>query len=157
MSSGLTSALSDFAKRSEFCGNPLASEPSASGPSDKPSHAPRYFLTGAQSRLGKLVTSAFARHVLAFFVGVAATLVWQSYGGAARGTIAGWSPHLAWLAPSVASSGAASERLKATSLALTAVRQSVEKLGTELGKLQAEGMSAATPSPPSSRRGSRRL
>jgi hypothetical protein len=43
-----------------------------------------------------------ARAVITFYVGVAATLAWQSYGGEARETIASWSPQLSWLAPQAA-------------------------------------------------------
>jgi hypothetical protein len=105
------------------------------------------------------------RYLIAFFIGVAAVLVWQSYGGAAREAIARWSPLLGWLAPPAASvaqaapaasAGASPDQLKATSLALAAVRQSVDKLATEMGKLQAQGTpdktSASPPSRPASRR-----
>jgi hypothetical protein len=88
--------------------------------------------------LGKLVSFAFVRVLLIFLVGFAAGIAWQSYGGAARKTIARWSPHLAWVAPAPASSSGATERLKATSLALASVRQSVDKLASEIGKLQPE-------------------
>jgi hypothetical protein len=89
--------------------------------------------------LGKVVSSAFARYLIAFFIGVTATLAWQSYGGAARKAIAGWSPHLGWLAPAAAPADTSRERLKATSLALVAARQSLDKLASELSKLQAQG------------------
>jgi hypothetical protein len=51
-----------------------------------------------------------------FLVGFAAGIAWQSYGGAARKTIASWSPHLAWLAPATVPSGGSAERFKAVSL-----------------------------------------
>ncbi|HWN48286.1 MAG TPA: hypothetical protein VNO18_00345 [Xanthobacteraceae bacterium] len=89
--------------------------------------------------LGKVVSSAFARYLIAFFIGVTATLAWQSYGGAARKAIAGWSPHLGWLAPAAAPAGTSREQFKATSLALVAARQSLDKLATEISKLQAQG------------------
>src|SRR5215468_9296894 len=92
-----------------------------------------------RSWLGKLVSSAFARFLMIFFIGFAAGIAWQSYGGAARKAIAGWSPHLGWLAPAAAPASTSAERLKTTSLALAAVRQSVDKLTAEIGKLQAEG------------------
>jgi hypothetical protein len=50
-------------------------------------------------RLGKLVPFAFARFLVIFFIGVAATLAWQSYGATAREMMASWSPHLGFLAP----------------------------------------------------------
>jgi hypothetical protein len=89
---------------------------------------------------------AFARLVIAFFLGVAATLAWQSYGRASRTAIAGWSPHLGWLAPAATPAGTSPERLKATSVALAAVRQSVDKLTTEIGKLAESPQKKARPS-----------
>jgi hypothetical protein len=77
--------------------------------------------------LGKLFSFAFVRVLMIFLVGFAAGIAWQSYGGAARKTIASWSPHLAWLtltpAPASAPSGGSAERFKAVSLALTSARQ----------------------------------
>jgi len=74
-----------------------------------------------------------------FVVGFAAGVVWQSYGGAARKTIASWSPHLGWLAPAAVPVGTSPERLKATTLALAAARQSLDKLANEIGKLETQG------------------
>jgi hypothetical protein len=73
-------------------------------PSNEPLLQPaaRNLITRARLRLGKLVSFAFARHLMMFFIGVAATLAWQSYSGAARKAIASWSPHLAWVAPTAA-------------------------------------------------------
>jgi hypothetical protein len=97
MNSGLTSALSEFTKRSEFSKNPLA-EP----PNEPPLHPSELnLLARARLRLGKVVPFAFVRFLAIFFVGVVATLAWQSHGDAARETIAGWSPYLGWLAPAV--------------------------------------------------------
>jgi hypothetical protein len=88
-------------------------------------------------RLGKLVSFAFARYLMMVFIGVAATLAWQSYSGAARKAIASWSPHLAWVAPTAARGGPSPEQIKATSVALAAARQSIDKLSSELRKLTA--------------------
>jgi hypothetical protein len=41
----------------------------------------------------------FTRSLITFCIGVAATLTWQSYNGATKKIIAGWSPQFAWLAP----------------------------------------------------------
>jgi len=41
----------------------------------------------------------FARSLITFCIGVAATLTWQSYNDAAKQIIASWSPQFAWLAP----------------------------------------------------------
>jgi hypothetical protein len=46
------------------------------------------------------------------------------------------SPHLGWLAP--APGGASPERLKATTVALNAARQSLDKLANEISKLDAQ-------------------
>jgi len=97
--------------------------------------AARSSITRARSWLGKLVSFAFARVLIIFVVGFAAGMVWQTYGGGVRQAIAGWSRHLAWVAPATTPSASA-ERLKATSLALAAVRQSIDKLSAEIGKLQ---------------------
>jgi hypothetical protein len=95
-------------------------------------------MTRARSWLGKLASFAFARVLMIFVVGFAAGIAWQSYGSAARKTIASWSPHLAWVAPAAATGSASADRLKATSLALAAVRQSFDKLSAEISKLQSE-------------------
>ncbi len=92
--------------------------------------------------LGKLVSFAFARVLMIFLVGFAAGLAWQSYGDAARKAIAGWSPRLGWLAPATAPGGTSPERLKAMSLALATARQSLDKLATEISKVQAQDRDA---------------
>jgi hypothetical protein len=92
--------------------------------------------------LGKLVSFAFARILMIFVIGFAAGLAWQSYGSGARKAIAGWSPRLAWVAPAATSSGSSAERLKATSLALATARQSLDKLATEISKLQPQDADA---------------
>ncbi len=53
-----------------------------------------------QSRrpLRKRASRAFTRYLIAFFIGVTATLAWQSYGDAARQIIASSYPQLGWLA-----------------------------------------------------------
>jgi hypothetical protein len=96
--------------------------------------------------------------LIAFCIGVAVTLAWQSYGDAAREMIARSSPHLAWLAPqatqttSATSAGASPDlnQLKAMARDLAAVRQSVDKLAAEITKLQAikQGIPDRTSAPP---------
>jgi hypothetical protein len=120
------------------------SELSRSRPAAESSSKPRLratirnLITRVRLWLSKLVSSAFTRVLMIFLVGFAAGIAWQSYGGGVRKVIAGWSPHLAWVAPAPASSSGSAERLKATSLALASVRQSVDKLASEIGKLQPE-------------------
>src|SRR5215831_7211435 len=88
MNSSLTATLSEFSRKSEFSKNPLAA-----APSDRPTRrlAARNVIAKA---LGKLFSFAVARVLLIFFIGFAAGLAWQSYGGAARKAIGGWSPRL---------------------------------------------------------------
>ena len=150
MSSGLASSLSEFTKKSEFAKNPLAS-------SNEQARATKMnVITRMRGWLNKLASFAFVRYLLASFIGVAATLAWQSYSGPARATIAGWSPRLAWVAPAAIPGGISSDRIKATSLALAAVHQSVDRLETEISKLERQGGgSDRTTATPPSRRGSR--
>ena len=134
MNSSLTSTLSEFSKNSDFSKSPLAAEPS----NKPPLHATGLkLIRRVRLWLGKLVSFAFARVLMIFFVGFAAGIAWQSYVGAARKAIASWSPHLAWVAPTAARGGPSPEQLKATSVALAAARQSIDKLSSELRKLTA--------------------
>jgi hypothetical protein len=113
-------------------------------PTAEPSSKPRLrtimrnLITRVRLWLSKLVSFTFARVLMIFLLGFAAGIAWQSYGGEVRKVIAGWSPRLAWVAPTAASSGGSAERLKATSLALGSLRLSVDKLASEIGKLQEE-------------------
>ena len=128
MNPNLTSAVSEFSKgRTER--------------SNKPSLRTLVQNLIARIRLwlGKLVSFAFARVLMILIVGFAAGVAWQSYGGAARKAIASWSPHLGWLAPAAVPGGTSPERLKATTLALAAARQSLDKLANEISKLDAPG------------------
>jgi hypothetical protein len=133
------------------------SELSRSRPAAEPSYAPGLFaaiqsvFTKLGSSLGKLVRSAFTRALLIFVIGFAAGMAWLTYGSDVRKAVAGWSPHLAWVAPAAAPAENSRERFKATSVALAAVRNSVDKLATEVDKLQDQG--AGDQRPAGSRRG----
>lgn len=96
--------------------------------------------TKVRSVPGRLVSFVFSRALLIFIVGFAAGIAWQIYGGGIRKAVAGWSPRLAWVAPAAAPADKPGERLKATSVALAAVRQSVDRLATEVDKLQDQGL-----------------
>ncbi len=143
--------LEGIAMNSSLASTDFSKARRATEPSNEPLLQPaaRNLITRARLRLGKLVSFAFARHLMMFFIGVAATLAWQSYSGAARKAIASWSPHLAWVAPTAARGGPSPEQLKATSVALAAARQSIDKLSSELRKLTASSEKKAR----SSRRG----
>jgi hypothetical protein len=84
--------------------------------------------------LDNLLSLPYARVVMIFAVGFAAGIVWQSYGRAVRTTIASWSPHLGWLAPPAAS--ASYDRIRAD---LVTARQSLDKLGNDISRLEAQG------------------
>jgi hypothetical protein len=133
MNPNLTSALSEFNKKPEFSKSGFAAELS----SEPPLHPSELSsITRARLRLGKLIPLAFVRFLVIFFIGVAATLAWQSHGATARDVMASWSPHLAWLAPP-ASAGPSPEQLVAMSRGLAVMRQDVDKLGADITKLQA--------------------
>jgi cell division septation protein DedD len=51
------------------------------------------------ARPRKRASFALTRFLIGFCGGVAATLAWQSHGGAARKMLASWSPQLRWSAP----------------------------------------------------------
>ena len=101
----------------------------------------------------KRARRALARFLITLCIGVAGTLAWQSYGDAAREMIAKSSPQLSWLAPQAAAvqtppavppnmvaSAAPSpdpQQLKAMSLNIAAMRQSVNQLQNEITKLRA--------------------
>jgi cell division septation protein DedD len=94
MRSTLNPALSkfDFAL-SEFANARWADEPFV----DEPLEPTDLDLVARPSK-----QASFVRLLIAFCVGVAATLAWQSYGGTARKVIASWSPQLRWPAPQAA-------------------------------------------------------
>ncbi len=126
MNPNLTSTPSEFSK----------GRPATERSNDPPLHrTARSLITRVWLWLGKLVSFGFTRVLVIFVVGFAAGSAWQSYGGGARKAVASWSPRLEWLAPA-APAGASSERLKATTLALATARQSLDKLATEISKLQ---------------------
>ena len=149
MSPPLTSALSDFTKQSEYSKSGLAAELS----SEPPLHLSELsWIKRAGLRLGKLVPFAFVRFLMIFFIGVGATLAWQSYGATAREVMANWSPHLAWLALPPAPASTSPEQLVAMARGLAMMRQNVDKLAADITKLQAIQQGAAdrtSASPPS--------
>jgi hypothetical protein len=84
--------------------------------------------------LGGRAWRGLTRFLIAFGIGVVATLAWQSYGDAARGMIASFG----WLAPAAAPDASSPDlqeliaiELKAMSTDLAAVRQSVDQLAAQ--------------------------
>jgi len=93
MNSRLSLALSEFSKAR------WATEPSVDAtlqPTDLD------LVASTPSSLGKQASFSLTRFLIAFCIGVAATLAWQSYGDAAREIIASSHPQLGWLAPQAA-------------------------------------------------------
>ena len=79
---------------------------------------------GWSSRLSKLAPLAFARYLTAFFIGVTATVGWQTYGDAAREMIA------------PAASSADQQRFDALGLDLDEVRQSIDRVAAGIATSQ---------------------
>ena len=95
--------------------------------------------------LGGRAWRGLTRFLIAFGIGVVATLAWQSYGDAARGMIASSYPQLGWLAPAAAPDASSPDlqelkaiELKAMSTDLAAVRQSVDQLAAQFVARQEE-------------------
>jgi hypothetical protein len=136
---------------SEFSEGRWAAEP----PSDPPLHPTELdLIERMRSSRVKRALIALAGSLIAFSIGVAATLAWQSHGDPVRGMIANVSPRLAWLAPQAApvadaapaaSASASPDQLTAISRSLAAVRQSVDKLAADLTKLQATKVDTVSP------------
>jgi hypothetical protein len=96
--------------------------------------------------LGRRASFALTRFLIVSFIGVGATLAWQSYGDTARAMIANSWPQLGWLAPQTAplaqttpdvvappaAETTASPDLQQFAAALTSVRQSVDQLAAQL-------------------------
>jgi hypothetical protein len=110
--------------------------------------------TPARSWLHRQVPFAFIRFLMIFFIGVVATLAWQSYGRAARKAIASWlAPDPVAQAASTAFADASSDDLLAMSRSLAALRDGVDKLAADVTKLQATKQGApdvASAHPPTS-------
>jgi hypothetical protein len=105
MKSKLSLALSEFSK------GRWAAEPSG----EPPLHPTELTLvTRIASGLGKLTPLAFARYLITFFIGVIATLAWQSYRNAPR-----------------------EEMIAVAPAGLDAVRQSIDKLAADMIKVRA--------------------
>src|SRR5262245_36796235 len=100
------------------------SRPAAESPKRSRLPTVRRLITGPRWWLAMLAFVVSSLVLIIVVVGSAGGVAWQSYGGGVREAVAGWSPRLAWVAPAAAPSASA-ERVKATSVALAAVRQSV--------------------------------
>ena len=61
---------------------------------------------------GKRASRPLAHFLITFYIGVAATLAWQSYSGVARQVVANLSPQLGWLAPQTAAADPVPDRIE---------------------------------------------
>ena len=108
-------------------------------------------LKGEQPSLGSRVARGLRRFLIIFCMGVGSTLAWHSYGDQAREMIAKSSPQLGWLGPQTAAFAEAApelvatpppanspdwEALKAMSLDLAALRQSMDELAAQFAASQ---------------------
>jgi len=133
---------------SQFSEGRWASEP----PLEPPPHPTELqLLRAARSSRIKRCLLALAGFLMATGIGVAATLVWQN---TASRMIARLSPQLEWLAPQAPSVApavpgapfaASRDRLGAISHSLALVRQSLDKLASDIAKLQAAKQDALGP------------
>ena len=87
--------------RSEFSAGRRATKPSVD-PTLQPADLKNDGFSSERPSLGNRASRPLARFLVTLCIGVAATLVWQSYGDAAREMIASASPQLGWLAPQAA-------------------------------------------------------
>src|SRR5260370_26173788 len=82
-----------------------------------------------QPSLRKRASRALSRFLIAFCVGVAATLAWQSYGDTARQIIANSYPQLRWLAPQAELVAPPfDQQLNAMSFKIDAVVESIDQI-----------------------------
>jgi len=142
--------------RPKFSAGRWATEPSVEA-NIRPADLKKNRFAGERPSLGKRASRALGRVLITFCIGVAATLAWQSYSGAAREMIAGSFPQLGWLAPQAApiaqtapdmiapaASTVPSPDLTQLKAGLAVVQQSVDQLAAgqeqitrEITKLQA--------------------
>jgi hypothetical protein len=106
----------------EFFAASLLVKPSAEAPAGRPANPKGDRLPERWSWVSRLAPLALSRapYLIAFFIGVAATLAWQSYGGRATEMIA----------PTARSSS--QEQFNAISLDLNAIRQGIDRIATNL-------------------------
>src|SRR5260370_1979734 len=105
----------------EFSAASVLVKPSVETVAGHPAKVKNDQLTTSRSSLGKRASFAFAYYMIVFFVGIGATLAWQTYGDAAR--------HL--IVPGA--SAPEQQQLNAMSLDLAAVRRSIDGLAISIG------------------------
>jgi hypothetical protein len=104
----------------EFFAASLLVKPSAEAPAGRPANPKGDRHPERWSWASRLAPLALGPYLIAFCIGVAAALAWQSYGGAAREIIA----------PNAGSSY--QEQFNAISIDLNAMRQGIDRIATNL-------------------------
>jgi hypothetical protein len=138
--------------QSESSADSMPANPSVEAPAVRAVDLKKDRFPNGRSALGKRVLLALVRFLIMFYIGVAATLAWQSYGDAARERIASSYPQLGWLAPQaarIARSGPDTiglaaqaapspdqQRINAMSLDLDAMRQSIDRIANNMATSQ---------------------
>jgi hypothetical protein len=101
---------------------------------------------GEKPSLSSRATRAVTRFLIAVCVGVAGSLAWQSYGGAAREMIANWVPQLAWISSRPVTNQTPSP---ATPVGQTAFSPAIETSAPQPAAAQAASVAQAlTDTPP---------
>jgi hypothetical protein len=111
-------------KQSEFLAASLRVKPSIEAPAGRPANLKNGQLLNGWSWLAKLSPLAFARYLIAFFIGVTATVAWQPYRDARREMIA----------PGAQSPD--QQQFDDVSLDLDAMRQSIDRAATNIATSQ---------------------
>jgi hypothetical protein len=138
--------------QSELYAGLLPVEPLAEPPPIRPTTLENDPPQSRRPSLRKRASRAFTRYPIAFFIGVTATLAWQSYGDEAKEMIANSYPQLSWLAPQAepvalnasetialvapAAPSLDQQQLSAISLDLDAVRQGIDKIAASIAAIQ---------------------
>jgi uncharacterized protein HemX len=121
MNTMTSSAQSEFAPS-------LLVKPSAEAPAVRPANLKNDLVPAKRSWLGMVAPLAFARYLITLVLGIAATLVWQSYGDAARHMIAS------------ATSSPDQQQFNAILVDLSTMRQSVDGLASSIATNQEQIM-----------------
>ena len=125
--------------QSEFSAGLLPVKLPVVAPAVRPVGPTNEQLSSALPSLGRRTSFALVRFLIAFGIGVAATLAWQSHGDVAREMIANSSPQLGWLAAQAAPVARSAPDMiapatpavpspNAMSLDFDALRQSVDRI-----------------------------
>jgi hypothetical protein len=136
--------------QSELYAGLLPVEPSVEPPPVRPTTLENDVSQREWPSLRKRASRALVRFLIAFFLGVTATLAWQSYGDEAREMIVNSYPQLGWWASQAEPQNAPEtialvataapsfdqQQLSSISLDLDAVRQGIDKIAASIAAIQ---------------------